>query len=110
VAGSLNHIRRTAVINHCLLLPSEQHAGGYQPASHLALHFNFCQSLHELPFPCRYPDRPAALLQDLRLFALTDTGLEDQFSVILCCCPVGEAGRTPVHLHASHSFMEAQFG
>lgn len=54
-----------------------------------------------LPFPATTPGCPAALLQDSHLFALTDTGFEDQFRVILSFPPVGEAGRTPEHLYAS---------
>lgn len=113
LVGSLNHIR-TAASNHCLLLPSEYHTGGYQPVSHPVLHFFIWTSVkvsRSFPFPATTPDCPAALLQDLHLFALTDNGFEDQFRVILSFFPTGRSWQeTSTSLCFSHSFMEAQLG
>lgn len=68
VVVSLNYIRRTAGTNHCLLLltsPTQD-----TTIFHLVLHFNFCQSLQELPFPLSLPPVVLQLCNRLCLILL----------------------------------------
>lgn len=88
-----------AIVTCCYPANTTQEATRLFPT--LSFILTFAKVSMSFPFPAITPDCPAALLQDLHLFVLTDTGFEDQFRVTLSFPPVGEAGRTPVHLYAS---------
>lgn len=71
------------------------------PFPTLSFILTFAEVSRSFPFPVIAPGCPASLLKDLHFFAVTDTGFEEQFRVLLSFLSAGEAGRTSQHLYAS---------